>query len=356
MEDKLPLENYIGCLLGGAIGDALGAPIEFDAWNEIKSKYGEQGITNYTEFNDGHGEFTDDTQMTLFTAEAMIRTLFRANTRGIWGAIATICFHSYCNWLKTQGYDKPNIKFQDSWLLKIRDLNKRRAPGNTCLSALLEAEDYKPGTIPNNSKGCGGVMRVAPVGLIFYKDPEFAFENGVIAAQITHGHPSGYLSAGFLAALIALLNSGISLENAADKCMTILKKQKDSEECLKALNKAIEQSETKEPSAENIETLGGGWVGEEALAISLYCSLYYKDNFKKGLIASINHSGDSDSTGAITGNILGLIHGEAAIPKVWAENLYLKDVLKRMAEDLHIGFEDDGTGMGSEGWFEKYGT
>jgi len=354
--DRLPLKNYIGCLLGGAVGDALGAPIEFDTWEEIKSKDGEQGITNYIEFSDGHGEFTDDTQMALFTAEAMLRTLYRANSRGIWGAINTICFHCYCNWLKTQGYDKPNTKFQKSWLLQVDGIYKRRAPGNTCLAALLETEDYKPGTILNNSKGCGGVMRVAPVGLVFYNGLEFAFENGVIAAQITHGHPSGYLSAGFLAALIAALNSGISIEKAVDDCMAILKTQKNSEECLTALNKAIELSEMKEPSVENIESLGGGWVGEEALAISLYCSLYYKDNFKKGLISSINHSGDSDSTGSITGNILGLIHGEAAIPKVWAENLYLKEVVIRMAEDLYIGFEDDGTGMGSEGWFERYGT
>ena len=80
--------------------------------------------------------------------------------------------------------------------------------------------------------------------------------------------------------------------------------------------------------------LGGGWTGEEALAISVYCSLVYPDNFEKAVILAVNHGGDSDSTGAITGNILGLYLGEEAIPAGWLEKLELKEVIRKMAEDL----------------------
>lgn len=63
-----------------------------------------------------------------------------------------------------------------------------------------------------------------------------------------------------------------------------------------------------------IAQLGVGWVGEEALAISVYCALKYQDDFKEAVIAAVNRNGDSDSTGAITGNILGAYLGLSRIP------------------------------------------
>ncbi|MBK8809431.1 MAG: ADP-ribosylglycohydrolase family protein [Acidobacteria bacterium] len=67
-------------------------------------------------------------------------------------------------------------------------------------------------------------------------------------------------------------------------------------------------------SALRVSVLGGGWVGEEALAISIYCSLVSENDLSGALLLAVNHSGDSDSTGAITGNILGALHGIGAIP------------------------------------------
>jgi hypothetical protein len=72
--------------------------------------------------------------------------------------------------------------------------------------------------------------------------------------------------------------------------------------------------------------MGGGWVGEEALAISLYCALAAEGNFAKGVRLAVNHTGDSDSTGSITGNILGAMQGKATIPALWLRELELKDV------------------------------
>ena len=124
-------------------------------------------------------------------------------------------------------------------------------------------------------------------------------------------------------------------------------------ETYRAIDKAIQLYETSEPSFENLEKLGGGWIGEEALAISIYCSLCYPNDFEKGIILAINHSGDTDSTGAITGNILGLLQGEQAIPPRWLEKLEMNQFISQIGKDLYIECPV-GTYEYDEVWREKY--
>lgn len=354
---KLPLENFTGCLLGGAVGDALGAPTEFLSLNQILSKYGPGGVTEYVEFPDRIGRITDDTQMTLFTAEAMLRSIHRLVERGIWGAYLQISYNSYLRWLRTQELELPQKSIDEylitGWMIQQPELYSRRSPGNTCISAL---QSGKWGTIEkpiNDSKGCGGIMRVAPVGLIKRFDPEIAFRFAAELAAITHGHPSGYLSAGTFAAIIAFIRLGQSLPEAIWDSLKILKSQANYLETYEAVEKSLQLYETTEPSFENIEKLGGGWVGEEALAIALYCSLCCQKNFEKGIILAINHSGDTDSTGAITGNILGLLLGESAIPTRWLENLEMNHFISQIGKDLYIECHSS-TYEPDEVWREKY--
>ncbi len=99
---------------------------------------------------------------------------------------------------------------------------------------------------------------------------------------------------------------------------------------------------------DKIRQLGEGWVGDEALAIAVYCALSYPDDFAKALILSVNHDGDSDSTGAITGNIMGAYLGISSIPKEWIENIELKAEIIQLSDDLLAGYESE------KGWEEKY--
>jgi len=247
---------------------------------------------------------------------------------------------SYLRWLKTQGMSSRHPAFaeatrrdENGWLLDVRALHARRAPGNTCLSALCCAE---MGTIKrplNDSKGCGGVMRVAPVGLLF-EETSKAFAVGCDAAAITHGHPSGYLSAGCLAAIIAVVVAGRTLEEAVREAIQILKGRSKHVECLAALEAAVNAASRRVSYPEAVESLGDGWVGEEALAVSVYCALTCRDDFARGVLLAVNHGGDSDSTGAITGNILGALLGKSAIPSRWLEHLELQAEIQRLAEDL----------------------
>ena len=104
------------------------------------------------------------------------------------------------------------------------------------------------------------------------------------------------------------------------------------------------------PDLDNIHRLGEGWVAEETLGIALYCALRHQDDLSAGLIAAVNHKGDSDSTGAVTGNILGALLGFDAIDVQWKRNLELYDVLMELADDLSRGAKD---GYDAE-WLRKY--
>lgn len=79
---------------------------------------------------------------------------------------------------------------------------------------------------------------------------------------------------------------------------------------------------------------------EEAIAIAIYCALKEKTDFRKALILSVNHDGDSDSTGAITGNILGAYLGLDAIPAEWVQRVEFADVIFQLADDLLSGYQN----------------
>jgi len=177
-------------------------------------------------------------------------------------------------------------------------------------------------------------MRIAPVGLCGLGDP---FRIGCELAAITHGHPSGYLSAGFQAQLIADLVDGFDLAPAIDRCLERLSREQGHEETTDSVNQAVVLARSSQGTAEDVESLGQGWVGEEALAISLFCSLKAED-FAHGILLAVNHGGDSDSTGSITGNILGLIHSGEGIPGHWPDRLELREVIVGLAEELWLRF------------------
>lgn len=333
---EIAKETFIGCLLGGAVGDALGYPVEFLNINEILDKCGVKGIQDLeVKFLEGKALISDDTQMTLFTVEGII------NSKEY--SIAKSTYYSYIRWLHTQGYP---LSDEHEWLahenlsslLNYKELFSQRSPGNSCLTALIHPKNNSFGTIENrvnNSKGCGGIMRVAPAGLYNVKNNKEAFNLGCQLAAITHGHPTGYIAAGAFSSIISDICSGLSIEESVNNAIEILKQTDESEETLEAINKAVILAEDGKPNADKVAKLGEGWIAEEALSIAIYCALSYPNDFKKALELSVNHSGDSDSTGAICGNIIGAKLGADAIPKEWIDDLELAELVEEMAEKLY---------------------
>lgn len=361
-----------GCLLGGAAGDALGYPVEFLWIDDIRKRYGPCGIQRY-DFDGltGKALISDDTQMTLFTAEGILSGLTQNRLNGTAIPLRKYVESAYADWLSTQrlGAQPPQSggPRHGSRLLQYPELYSRRAPGNTCLSALAErpkrsVTDFIAAPL-NNSKGCGGVMRVAPAAMLHSEDIRAISMEGAQIAAITHSHPLGYLPA---AMLTDLLNR-IVYRNAEPQSLLDLVRQSQhaiaeqfdgtpkTETLLACIDRAVQLAQ--EPQADdltNIAALGGGWVAEETLAIAVYCSLRHADDFSAALTAAVNHDGDSDSTGAVTGNILGAWLGFEAIESRWKNGLELYDVLMELADDLCTAQQlPPDTPLPPE-WIEKY--
>ena len=333
-----------GSLIGGAVGDALGYPVEFIySFEGIQARYGERGITRL----DIHGSDTgkavvsDDTQMTLFTANGLLN----APKLGIEPKFA-IC-RAYLEWLETQtGMHKGKA---ECWIRDVPELNCRRAPGNTCVSSL---NDITKGRDPmNNSKGCGGVMRIAPIPLYAAVDNRMGiFDADRLAgdaAEITHQHPLGFISAALMSHVIYRLALdenptregfiGYIREGMGHLGDLFPRHHLEDLEMMGMAKVAIDLSANDRTDLQNIKALGEGWVGDEALAIALYCAIRHFDSFEDAMIASVNHGGDSDSTGAVMGNILGAAIGYDAIPQYYKDDLEMRDLILHMADDLYRG-------------------
>ncbi len=314
------------CLIAGAIGDALGAPVEFMSLEDIHVKYGPEGITRYDQAYGRIGSITDDTQMTLWTIDGLIR----AHLAGLKGEEAEFQIGlAYQRWLATQGEKAlPEAVSEDQkgWLFEQHELHSRRAPGNTCLGSLRVWKCNRP---ENDSKGCGTVMRSAPFGL-HPSGPNMAGNT----AGFTHGHWDAYESAYLFAEIIDKVISSIPLKEAAQKAWESASGQ---EQTRNKVGLALELAESDLNPTEAIRQLGQGWVAEEALAIGLYCALKAEDDLLQGLIMAVNHDGDTDSTGSICGNLIGAVYGwecVGALPHEFLRDLELREVIGQMAEDL----------------------
>lgn len=359
-----------GSLMAGAAGDALGYPVEFMSRNTILKRYGKEGITKFEIDRNGKALVSDDTQMTLFTANGILMGITRGAMRGIGGQPENYVDGAYLDWYYTQTGIKAKIlgdnDFHYTWLRDLPELAHRRAPGITCLSACESLfQRQRPN---NNSKGCGGIMRVAPLGLLdaSYKvkndkgiySSEYLAEAGAKIAKTTHLHPLGYLPAALLTLLISRIvpltpdevkASIIDIVNDGLKVMMQIDGDEyaKDKEYLKALTlEAVRLAQSDIPDADAIKKLGEGWTAEEAWAISLYCAIRHIDSMKDAIIASVNHDGDSDSTGSITGNIMGAIYGYEAIKKErlfcpkakeFENTIELANIILALADDLSSG-------------------
>ena len=361
-EREKAIDRIRGCMIGGACGDALGYPVEFEQYEAILQKYGSSGITSFSvDPATGSALFSDDTQMSLFTANGLLFSQTRAAMHGISSQPRYYVYLAYLDWLETQRGDKHGERI--CWLSDIKELWSCRAPGATCLDALSSGEQGSTEHRINHSKGCGGVMRVAPVGIALrdLDDAAAAMEGAEIAA-LTHSHSLGFMPAAFLTYVIKRIVSSkedVDLAAIVKEASEMIRKLFASRKHLGAfidlIDKAVSLSTNDHSDIENISSIGAGWCGDEALAIAVYCALRYKNDYSKAITSAVNHSGDSDSTGALTGNIAGALVGYDAIDEKWTDNLELKDTILEIADDLCYGcLMNEKDDYKDETWIRKY--
>lgn len=348
-----------GSLIGGAIGDALGYQIEFD-----------RGVTpgKVTRFAGGLGIISDDTQMTLFTACGLLWRQTRWHLRGIAMLPPDAIYLAYLDWLGTQ--QRATEHMSVAWIKDVPELNVLRDPGMTCIEALASGKAGTLGEPINNSKGCGGVMRVAPIAL--YCNEEVIGEFAAKSCALTHGHPLAILAAYALGYIIYYVLADDSVEKAVKTAIQkmnnwvaegvngeqkLVKLHYEDEKwaLTELFSQAIELAHSDMADQDAIRRLGEGWTAEEAVAIAIYSAIKYQDDFAAAVVVAANHDGDSDSTAAITGNIVGARVGYTNIPDYYKDNVELKDVILELADDLANGVplkpgEDDPTAE----WLDKY--
>ncbi|WP_022910283.1 ADP-ribosylglycohydrolase family protein [Aestuariimicrobium kwangyangense] len=298
---RFDLETYRsrvrGSLLGGAIGDALGGPVEFWKTEKILARCGEGGVREYV-----------------------------------------------------------------PWRVDGRD---------PCLTALRSARAgaRRPkqfgAAADNDSKGCGGVMRSAPFGLLpswGWAGLDFCYSGAAEAAGHAHGHPTGQIASGALAVLVGAIVRGQGLREATRTMIEVLRERDSNGETLRAVQAAIDLGESVGgvASTTTMESLGGGWIAEEALAMALHAALVFPepDQMLDALAYAVTHSGDSDSTGAICGNILGALHGETALPPSLVFEVEGRGTILELADDFVLEFTGGEHPHGDWGphtrWTDRY--
>lgn len=275
---------------------------------------------------------SDDKQMTLYTIEGIIEA-----TKNCRPLMTTIC-NAYIAWHGPQMGREVWINY-DSKLAEIEELNQRRAPGSTCLTALDEI--YMGQNTGNESKGCGGIMRIAPIGIYGAINDWGLEKTGRMdgeAAELTHKHKMSTIASAAHAMIIQsciLTEDAITAETFKLLIETVLNKLPNMypgesllEDFIWLIQTAISLESNPLQDWEIIESrLGGGWIAEETLAIAIFSVLRHLSDFKGCMISAVNHGGDSDYTGAVAGNIIGAILGYGAMPEEYTKSLQLHDLI-----------------------------
>lgn len=314
---KIGKDYFRGCLVGGAVGDAKGYNV----------REGDKDL------------ISDNTQLTSFTVDALIWADQRAKRKGVYAYIPCL-FYSYQKWYYTQTgslADKSYEFILDGEILKWEELYARRGEGTTTLNALGGSIHGKYGSLKNminTSKGCGSVMRAAPIGMYFCKDAQYAFQIGCDSAALTHGHIDAILSTGYFAYVISGILQGGKLNDVALSALAELKKNSKKEDCYETIKRGIMlASEDKDP-VEAMKEIGQGWTADEAMALAIYCSLKYENDYEQGVTVATSYDGNVDSIGSITGNILGANLGSLEVPYNWIKALELSELIMYGADRL----------------------
>ena len=300
--------RYEGAMLGLAVGDALGWPVEFMSLAAIRGRYGPEGLSELVPSGSHRaGTFTDDTQMSLALARAILS----------------------CGRDDGAKYIAEVAREFVAW---SRSPENNRAPGRTCMAACGElARDLAwraPGH--NDSKGCGTAMRTAPIGLAWHGDEERVTRLAAETSLLTHGHAAA-IAGGVATALLVhwaleAVDPREMFRRLVDRTRTI------SDEFLATIEQVPGVLDHEPESAYAV--LGDAWVADEAIACALYAFWRSPNDYRSTVVTAVNMDGDSDSVGCIAGAISGAYNGVEAIPAPWRRTVEQADQLVNVARHL----------------------
>ena len=335
--DKNPA-SYCGCLLGLAVGDAMGYTVDKKSWDEICEDYGPNGLLGYDLVN-GCAEITSYTQLAAFVCNGLLLGAIRGNPDYYTKYMAL----SLREWAKSQQF-RGNAEKTFCWVAQVPGMRRRYCMDTRMLDALARETLGTPEKPYFRSPFPGAVtaaiavgLAAAPLGL----DAQQVGRLGAEAVAFTHGDPEAFLSGAFLAAAIAniLVEPGMPLIPLYTQTAEALEAQfgetyPQVTSITDKIRKAIALTRDPELTPLAAMTLLCCTTAAECLAGAVYASIIHAANFDEAMIVSVNHSGRSGAVGAITGALLGARLGDDALPEFYLESLEPTQILCELAQDL----------------------
>ncbi|MFE6285799.1 ADP-ribosylglycohydrolase family protein [Streptomyces sp. NPDC057877] len=322
-----------GTLLGAAIGDALGAPVDGLGLDGIREAHGAEGVVDLSPAYGRRGAVTHLTQLTLFSVDGLIRAQVRRDT-GAWHP-PTDLHRAYLRWATTQRDWGPDERRKDDgWLAREEWLYARRDPTRTLLLGL---GDDVMGTLeaPKNpgADGPEAAARSAPFGLLVGWEPQLVVQLAVECAAQTHGHPTACLAAGAYAVIVHGLALGEGLDGAVQRALGLLAARPGQQPVADALQQALGAVRQGIPNPGRVAELVGEGTAGQVVSAAVYCA-FVGDDVRQGLRLAVNQDGPSAVTAALTGGLLGALHGETALPPAWLAELEGRPTILELADDF----------------------
>lgn len=360
------LSAYKGCLLGLAVGDAMGRPVNQWTLEEIRAGYGPEGLRGFDCLN-GYATVTAHTQLAAYAVNGLLLGLTRGQLKGEMAPYVRYICVAETEWARQQSY----TRFQKPFFCWVGDdevIRARRTRDNLLVDTLLQ---NRVGTMeePRNKRdGASTLPAAAAVGM-FYEPGRISRAElrrlGAETVALTHGTPAAFLAGAALAHLLSrtLYDGEKDLKALIAETAEAMQQQfgRDyTQGCgivcgaLRAVVALAESGEVSE--AEAMEQMNCDDAAR-VLAGALYACLMHPDDIEAALITAVNHSGKSSAVAAIAGAILGSMLGDRSLREFFLPDLEPIRCLEPLAADLSQGCPMvRGSAMFDFSWDEKYVT
>lgn len=348
------LDAYRGCLLGLAVGDAMGMPVDDMTWEQIQENYGPHGLLGY-DLRSDYAEITSYTQVAAFICNALLLSV----SRGKGDKKLEYVKLGLKEWTRSQQFARdPESSY--CWVAKLPAFRRRHCRDARMLDTLrLAAMGFPEKTNKYNTPG--SLTAAVSVGMFYNSQRLTPPQIGELTAQIislTHGDPTAFLSAAVLAYAVTgiLMEPELPLETQFLSAIAAMEQQfrskyPETAQIAATLKAAVRRAEAAEPMSQVMEELQC-YSAMNCLAGAIYASLANQNDFDTAMITAVNHSGYSSAVGAITGAILGAKMGYSALPDFYVESLEPVDALCQLAGDMLSG--TPAKGLFDDDWDHKY--
>jgi hypothetical protein len=346
-------------MIGCAAGDALGYPVKALSEAAIVERYGLRGITDYDLDENGTARITADTQLMLLSANGILFAHTRGALRGIMAPVYQYFDAFYMNWYRLQTTERAS-RSRVGWINAYPALSAKRAPSPTSMGVFSSDKFGSMDEPVNDSKGSGCLLRAFPIGLSYFRDPAHVLDLAANTAALTHGHKLAWISSGAFALLVShIVHEELSIAEAVKKTLKALDNSfRDSltvvHELMRSIRSAVSLASSASSDLDAIHSLGEGWVAEEALAIGLLSALRHENDIAGAMTFAANHGGNSNTTAAIAGTLVGARIGFNAIPDRFVDRLELVDVILELADDVTTDCPMSDWGPSNPVWEHKY--